>query len=115
MIGAAMATIMNLKDLPDGGDFEGYLYGDVASTFIWVNMKPGTGPKLHSHPYAEIFIVLEGQATYTVGDETIEAHGGQLLIAPPNAPHKFVNTGTDILRQVDIHCNDRFVTEWLED
>jgi mannose-6-phosphate isomerase-like protein (cupin superfamily) len=110
-----MAVIMNLKDLPDGSDFEGYLYGDVASTFIWEQMKPGTGPKLHKHPYAEIFIVLEGEALYTVGDETIEAEGGQVLIAPPHAPHKFVNSGTGILRQVDIHCNDRFITEWLED
>ena len=109
-----MATMVNLNDLP-GGDFEGHRYGDVASTFIWVQMKPGRGPRLHRHPYAEIFIVLEGQARYTVGDETIEASGGQVLIAPPDTPHKFVNNGSGILRQVDIHCNDRFVTEWLEE
>jgi len=113
--GAGVATILNLKDLPDGSDFECYLYGDVASTFIWVNMKPGAGPKLHKHPYAEIFIVLEGHALYTVGDETIEAHGGQVLIAPPDAPHKFVNIGDGLLKQVDIHSNNRFITEWLED
>jgi mannose-6-phosphate isomerase-like protein (cupin superfamily) len=109
-----MATMLKLDELP-GGDFEGYRYGDVASTFIWVQMNPGEGPKLHRHPYAEIFIVLEGQARYIVGDETIEACGGQVLISPPNTPHKVVNTGSGILRQVDIHCNDRFITEWLED
>ena len=109
-----MATMLKLDELP-GGDFEGYRYGDVTSTFIWVQMNPGEGPKLHRHPYAEIFIVLEGQARYTVGDETIEASGGQVLISPPNTPHKFVNTGAGILRQVDIHCNDRFITEWLEE
>ena len=55
-----MTMMVNLNDLP-GGDFEGYRYGDVASTFIWVQMKPGRGPKLHRHPYAEIFIILEGR------------------------------------------------------
>jgi quercetin dioxygenase-like cupin family protein len=110
-----MATVIDLDALPDGSDFEGYRFGDIPTTFIWVNMKPGTGPKLHTHPYPEIFIVIDGEATYTVGDETIEAHGGQVLIGPANVPHKFVNSGTGILRQVDIHCNDRFITRWLED
>jgi hypothetical protein len=26
-----------------------------------------------------------------------------------------VNSGTGPLRQIDIHANDRFITEWLED
>jgi mannose-6-phosphate isomerase-like protein (cupin superfamily) len=32
----------------------------------------------------------------------------------PGVPHKFVNSGAGPLRQIDIHANDRFVTEWLE-
>jgi mannose-6-phosphate isomerase-like protein (cupin superfamily) len=110
-----MATILNLDDLPDGGDFEGYLHGEIPATFIWVHMKPGDGPRLHLHPYPEIFIVIEGEARYTVGDESIVARGGQMLIGPANVPHKFVNTGSGLLRQVDIHCHDRFVTTWLDD
>ncbi len=108
-----MATVLELSDLPDGTDFEGYRFGEVASSFIWVEMKPGVGPKLHDHPYAEIFIVIEGEATYTVGGETVVARAGHLLIAPPETPHAFVNTGSGTLRQVDIHCHDRFVTRWL--
>jgi hypothetical protein len=30
-----------------------------------------------------------------------------------SAPHRFVNIGTEILRQVDIHVSPRFITEWL--
>jgi hypothetical protein len=30
-------------------------------------------------------------------------------------PHKFVNSGDGRLRQIDIHANATFVTEWLED
>jgi mannose-6-phosphate isomerase-like protein (cupin superfamily) len=82
---------------------------------ILVDAAPGTGPKLHRHPYAEIFLVQEGTATYVVGDETFDVAAGQIAVVPPGAPHKFVNSGTGPLRQIDIHANNRFVTEWLEE
>jgi mannose-6-phosphate isomerase-like protein (cupin superfamily) len=109
---------INLDDLPlDGNarEFEGYLHGGVPACLIFVDGPPGSGPKLHRHPYAEIFVIQDGQATFTVGDATIEASAGQILIAPPATPHKFVNSGAGRLRQLDIHLNDRFETEWLED
>ena len=70
---------------------------------------------MHRHPYAEVFLVQEGSATFTVGEETIDVTGGQIVVAPAGIPHKFVNSGAGPLRQIDIHANDRFVTEWLED
>jgi len=105
-------------DLPYVGlahELEGYLHGGVPVCLIFFDGPPGSGPRLHRHPYAEVFVVLEGQATFTVGDETIEAKGGQIVIAPAGVPHTFVNTGTGPLRQLDIHTSDRFVTDWLED
>jgi len=41
-----------------------------------VDAPPGGGPKLHKHPYEEIFVVQEGTATFTAGDETIKVEGG---------------------------------------
>ena len=109
---------INLEDLPYAGqsrELEGYLHGDVPASLIFFDGPPGSGPKLHRHPYAEIFVVQEGRATFTVGDAEIEACGGQILIAPAGVPHKFINTGGGPLRQLDIHLNDRFETEWLEE
>ena len=111
-------SVINREDLPFAGlshELEGYQYGDVPACLIFFDGPPGSGPKLHRHPYAEVFVVQEGQATFTVGDATIEARAGQILIAPAGTPHKFVNSGSGRLRQLDIHTNDRFVTEWLED
>jgi mannose-6-phosphate isomerase-like protein (cupin superfamily) len=111
-------SVINRDDLPMDGhshDLEGYLYGGAPTSLIFFDGPPGSGPKLHRHPYAEVFVVQEGQATFIVGDETIEAIGGQILVAPAGVPHKFVNTGSGPLRQLDIHTHDRFVTEWLED
>jgi mannose-6-phosphate isomerase-like protein (cupin superfamily) len=40
---------------------------------------------------------------------------GQIIVVPPETPHKFVNIGEGPLRQIDIHASKRFITEWLED
>ncbi|CAA9454356.1 MAG: hypothetical protein AVDCRST_MAG58-1293 [uncultured Rubrobacteraceae bacterium] len=97
----------------DAGELQGYHLGANVS-FIVVDAPPGGGPKLHRHPYEEVFVVQEGSATFTSGDETTEVEGGQVVVVPAGVPHKFVNSGTGRLRQVDIHASDRFVTEWLE-
>ena len=80
---------------------------------IAVDLGPGEGPALHRHRYPEVFVVLEGQATFTLGDEERVVNGGEVIVAPAGVPHRFVNSGSGRLRQVDIHESPRFVTEWL--
>jgi len=82
-------------------------------SFFLLHTRPGEGPGLHHHPYAETFIVQEGQATFTVGDDTIEARAGDIVVAPANVPHAFVNSGTDVLRSVNIHPVSEMETVWL--
>ena len=111
-------TIVNLDELVRSGDtyeFEGYLHGGAGVCVILVDMAPGEGPKLHKHPYEEVFIIQEGRATYTIGSTTLEATAGQIAIVPAGVPHKFINSGSGRLRQVDIHHSPRFITQWLED
>ena len=86
----------------------------VGVCVIVVDSDPGDGPRLHRHPYEEVFVMHEGEATFTLGDEQIVAKPGDVLVAPAGAPHKFVNTGSGRLRQVDIHVSPEFHTEWLE-
>ncbi len=105
--------IIHIKELPD--EIEGYRLGDTPASLIFFDGPPASGPKLHRHPYAEIFVVQEGRATYTLGDQEVEACAGQILVAPAGVAHKFVNTGDCTLRQIDIHLSERFITEWLED
>ncbi len=91
--------------------FEGHRYGDVGVSFFLVESPPGGGAVLHTHPYEEVFLTLEGEATFTVGDATIEAGAGQIVVAPAGVPHKFVNSGSGPLRQVDIHPSGRILQE----
>ena len=80
---------------------------------IAVDSEPGDGPALHRHQYREVFVVLEGEATFTLGDEQRVARAGDVVVAPAGVSHRFVNSGTGRLVQMDIHENHRFETEWL--
>ena len=102
--------VLNKDELPSGGIahwFEGYRYGDVNVSFFLIDSPPGGGPVLHTHPYDEIFVTLECEATFTVGDATIGVSAGQIVVAPAGVPHKFVNSGSGALKQVDIHTSGR--------
>jgi mannose-6-phosphate isomerase-like protein (cupin superfamily) len=90
-------------------------YGGVGISVLFVDAPPGAGPRLHRHAYEEIFILQEGRATFITDEEEREAEAGEIVVVPPNTPHRFVNSGDGPLRQVDIHVSPRFVTEWLED
>jgi len=109
-----LIDVANLEHSETSYEFEGYDH-DAGVSFIVIDAPPGSGPKLHKHPYEEVFVVQEGEATFTAGDDVIEAHGGQIVVLPGEVPHKFVNSGDGRLRQIDIHANECFITEWLED
>jgi quercetin dioxygenase-like cupin family protein len=112
-----VAQLIDTNDLPSGKTsrtFEGYLHDAVNVSFFLSDSPPGSGPKLHTHPYEEVFIVQTGQLTFTVGERTIEARGGQIVTVPAGTPHKFVNSGTSNAMHVDIHVTPRMETTWLE-
>ena len=111
-----MVHIVDREELPGGTArrFEGHGYGANVSFFL-SETPPGKGPGLHTHPYAEVFVVQEGVLTFTVGDDTIEAEGGQILVVPAGTPHGFVNPGDGRSLHVDIHASGSMSTEWLED
>ena len=98
---------IEMRTLPGSAEsrrFEGAGYGSRVS-FFHVFMPPGAGPALHTHPYEE---------TFTLDDEEIVAVGGQIVIAPPNTPHKFVNSGADTLHLTGIHSAPRMEQTDLE-
>jgi mannose-6-phosphate isomerase-like protein (cupin superfamily) len=108
--------VIEVERLPgseNASRFDGHEHGASVSFFISRN-PPGTGPGLHRHPYEETFIVEDGKVRFTVGEETIEATAGQIVVVPAGTPHKFVNCGAGRLRQISIHPVARMETEWLE-
>lgn len=90
--------------------FEGRPYGSGVSYFL-VDNDPGQGPRLHRHPYSETWVVLEGEATITLGDTTVVAHADDCAVVPAGVWHRFVNTGPGALRMICIHAADVMVQE----
>ena len=110
--------VVNRDELSRFGDtyeLEGYRHGNTPISLILVDLPPGEGPKLHAHPYEEVFVIQQRCATYTVGSTTLEAQAGQIVIVPAGVPHKFINSDSGCLVQVDIHHSPQFITQWLED
>jgi quercetin dioxygenase-like cupin family protein len=107
--------VVRIESLPDSGNsyrFDGAAH-DAPVSFFLLHTNPGEGPGLHRHPYAETFIVQDGEATFTVGDDTIEVRAGDIVVAPADVPHAFVNSGPDVLRSVNIHPVAEMETVWL--
>jgi quercetin dioxygenase-like cupin family protein len=82
-------------------------------TLLFVEADPGRGPSLHRHPYPEVFITLEGEATFNVEGERLDVRAGDIVVAHAGEAHGFVNSGQNVLKQVDIHLSPTFSTEWL--
>jgi mannose-6-phosphate isomerase-like protein (cupin superfamily) len=109
-------SFLNLQQLPFVGmsyEFVGEEEGAPISAYI-VNAQPGQGPLLHTHPYVEVAFVIEGCATITVGNKQREVKAGEIVVIPENTPHRFVNSGDTVLRQIDIHASPRFIQSNLE-
>ena len=83
-------------------------------SYFFVDNEPGQGPDLHRHPYPETWVVLEGQATITIGDACLRAVEGDTITAPAGQWHGFKNTGAGRLRVLCIHASDRIIQEWQD-
>jgi quercetin dioxygenase-like cupin family protein len=60
--------------------------GDGA-TLAFTTLDPGHTPRPHSHHYEQIVYIVSGRVRFTVGDETVEARPGDMLVVPPEVEH----------------------------
>ena len=114
--GRAVVPLDDLDHTPHSHEVEGADLGegDVPFSVILVHGAPGTGPRVHRHPYPEVFVVEAGEATFRLGDDDVVVGPGNVVVSPSGVPHGFRNTGSGELRLTAIHGAGRFDTEWLE-
>jgi len=87
----------------------------AAVSYFFVDNEPGQGPDIHRHPYAETWVLLEGQARITIDGEMLDAVAGDTATAPAGAWHGFKNSGSGRLRVLCIHASDRIIQEWQDE
>ncbi len=78
--------LSEMRTSPTACLFEGRDEAGVELSVFVTATPPGKRPSLHVHPYPEVFVVQEGDVTFTVGDDTIEATGGQVVVVPTGVP-----------------------------
>lgn len=104
----SFTSLEQLRKMGMSYEFVGETHSAPISAYI-VNAEPGQGPPLHTHPYVEVVFTLEGTATITVGEEKREVTAGGIVVIPANTPHRFVNSGDTLLRQIDVHASPNFI------
>lgn len=97
------------------GRVEGKDLGTGVTVLFYATEEVGVGPVWHVHPYDEIFIMRQGRALFTIGDEKIEAEAGDVLFGPANIPHKYTNLGPGPLESTDIHLSPEWIQTDLDD
>ncbi len=97
------------------GLLEGAALGTGVTLIHYATDTVGEGPTLHVHPYDELFTVQQGRARFTVGDDTIDAEAGDVVLGPANVPHGYQNLGPGRLDTLDIHLSPQWVQYNLAD
>jgi len=100
-----MANVIPLDEIRRSATAALFEGRDEAPVSIFVTNYPqrGQGPDLHLHPYPEVFVVQDGIATFTAGDEQLDVAAGNIVTVPAETPHGFKNAGDDMLRVVSVH------------
>ena len=94
--------------------FQGLEHGGADVSFFVNRTPPGAGVSAHRHAYHEAFVLLEGRMEVTLGDETVQAEGGEMILVPPGTWHGFTTAGSEPLLMVSIHPVAETVTEWRD-
>jgi len=93
--------------------FHGRDHG-VDVSFHLNHTAPGRGPSAHRHAYPEVFVIHDGEATFTVDGATLVARGGQVVVVPAGAAHGFKSSGSGTLEMTSIHPVAEMKTEWVD-
>ena len=93
--------------------FEGGPRADAGISMFIVRTRPGVAVELHTHPYPETFLLLEGRGRWTAGDQVVELAPEQMLVVPPETPHGFRNIGDVPLLVVSVHEAGTVDQTWL--
>jgi quercetin dioxygenase-like cupin family protein len=94
--------------MPGRHVFEGAAFGLSHLTLTLGVSPPGQSTRLHRHEAEELIIVHAGHGTYTVGDTTIEAGPGSVVIIPSGTPHRWENQTQEPLVHTGVFPTDRF-------
>ena len=83
-----------------GGVFAGADHG-AGVTVELVEAAPGDAQETHAHPMEEVVVVVDGAATYFLGEQQARiVRAGQIVRIPAGIPHRYENRAAEPFRAV---------------
>jgi quercetin dioxygenase-like cupin family protein len=77
-----------------GEGYSGKVFtSDSSVKVVEMTIEPGGEVRPHATPVHVIFHVIEGEATISVGDESLAVSPGYIVDSPAEVPHGIVNSG----------------------
>ena len=73
----------------------------------WVKFEPGSTYPLHSHPYEQTSVVIQGHMRLTVGDEIRDVGPGDMWFVPSSVPHGGEILGNKPVIFIDVYAPPR--------
>jgi len=101
--------VYRIADLPLKERLPGARYRVISGeemTVTFIEMAPHAEVPRHAHPQEQVTVVLEGDLTFTVGDETHLLTPGMVLLIPGNVPHA-AKAGPHGARTVEVFAPPR--------
>lgn len=71
--------------------------------------KKGAVASPHRHVSEQITIILKGAEKFTINDQDIVVHQGQILVIPPNLEH----AGEALEDTIELNCFSPLRQDWL--
>jgi quercetin dioxygenase-like cupin family protein len=69
----------------------------------YVDLEPNSVVELHQHPHEQMGLLLDGELTFTVGDETKRLSPGEMWRIPGGVPHT-CTAGPRGAKAIDVFC-----------
>lgn len=69
----------------------------------WAKFEPGAVYPLHSHPYEQTSVLIQGRLRLTVGDEVRDIGPGDMWFAPADVPHGGLCLGDEPVIFIDVY------------
>ncbi|QGX99708.1 cupin domain-containing protein [Roseovarius faecimaris] len=107
-----MPNIITLDEAENAAEFfpgmqvwwRGALARGSHQELCWVKFEPGSTYPLHSHPYEQVSVMVQGRMRLRVGDETREVGAGDMWFAPADMPHGGEILGEDPVIFIDVYA-----------
>ena len=77
-------------------------HGTEDTATVYFELDPGRRVGRHTDSAEEVLVILQGQVRASVGDETVEAGAGSLLLVPAMAPHDVTNIGDETAKVLGV-------------